>query len=82
MSGLGFGITADGYIVVSGHASAVASYADLYLLRDGVLVPIAFLELDAEQDTCTLTQTTGLGEIGLDEATARDRFCADPAIVG
>lgn len=82
VSGLGFGLTTDGYIVVSGHASAVASYADLFLLRSGVLVPIASLELDAEQDTCTFTQTTGLGEIGLDEATARDRFCADAAIAG
>lgn len=81
VSAFDFAVSQDGYIVALSRGSAAVYSASFLRLVDGELVAIATAESALDVGTCTLIDDGGLAAIGLDVASASERFCNDPAVV-
>jgi hypothetical protein len=75
-----FAISQDGYIVARGRSGATTVFAAFLRLFGADLLRIATVESALDSGTCSLVDDGGLAAIGLDAATARERFCDDPAL--
>lgn len=76
--------TSDGLIAAAGRSSATSWAINFYKLDENGLRPMVNISVTAPAREggapgCALETTPGLGELGISDEAARDRFCAEPA---
>lgn len=88
-SGVSVVKTETGYIAVQGRSSAADYYVSFYSLTPTELKPVLTVEVSGKGEPgkvtgvdCTLTDDGGMAELGLTDAAAKEKFCAEPTVAG